>query len=337
MIVSKYLPNRTTLALKNRYSALRVKTRQPRGTPKKSTWGPGAKYSPNRSNSGRETDDQTDDDDEEEDDEDDEDDDSIGAGRIHNLDWPENLPAKTAAVHRQASSAYAKTRSSSLCVSASSDIQRCFTSPSASVEQWSEEFQNPNIYTSIIPSSFTQNNYTNSGSHIPVLPVTGIDSGAGTASPNVYPYQPSYQINVPHSTLPVHNLASDPTLNIFTNEVNYPSQGEQVGQPINKNQSRPVSRSSPTSNSVAQQEYLSTQYQNLIDQALLTPDPSPGCFRPPEMATSSAQNLVSASPPSQNRTLHHVSVDAECTSEQLGEVIRNLVGLSKKVTVKVNS
>jgi len=56
--------------------------------------------------------------------------------------------------------------------------------------------------------------------------------------------------------------------------------------------------------------------------------------RPASASASVGQDMVDVGCP---RILHRVRIDAECTSEHLGNILQSIVGVAKSVTVKVES
>jgi len=350
--VSTHLPSRTSLALKNRYSALRAKTGQSHGisknksNPEMKSRRSSARHPSNQSSSNdsffvaaeaKDIDNETEDDDEEEyDDQDETGDEIIDAGECFNLNWQESALADTNTTQGQTSSAFATNQSSFYL--ASREIQPPFN-PSAPAEQWSEEFPNP-ICSSTFSSGFVQASYSDNTSHMSIPPDQSVDYEIGgdcIALPALFPCQRTHKINAPQATISAHNSTPGPTPDIYMDGVNYTSRKEEVDQPTDRDPFPPASRVSFERDSVAQREHISTPRQDLTDQASLALDRPPRFSNVPEVIPSSTQNPPSVNPTSPDLDLHQVSIDVECTTGQLGDVMRTLVGLSKRVTVKVYS
>lgn len=338
MIVSTSLPNRTPLALKNRYSALRAKPQQapenPGQTskPETSSWEP-AEQSEN-----------DDDDDDEDDYEDDEEEEEGFAGNEVNhtetLDagWQGSLPANPTAAQTRPSHTHPMSQFSFPFPNAS-EIQRTFSPPSAAVEHLGNQVQNPPLYPSTFPSHPLQSNYQQQGIQTSVPPAMGMNFGLDfnyttSPKPNSHRYIDEYRDQ--HSSPPAQDPNSSVTQDVLMGEVSYATQKQQASQSINDPKSRPASRPSRSLSLAVQKGRSSPKRQRLRNEGPSTPDFLPGRSQAPEITSSSIQDLLVSRGGNTELAMHRVSVDAECTTDQLGDLMRTLVGSTKKVVVRVD-
>ena len=276
---------------------------------------------------------ETDDEENDDDDQDESDDVGIEAGRLADMDWQKGLPVGTGAVRGLASSAHANSQFPSSQLPAKSDIEQFCHPISATVEQWNNEVQNPAVYSSIFPFDMVLNSYSENNSHMPLH--SGVGTNGATLSVPPQSYQHPYKLNIPQATLPAHSYTANPTLNILPNSMSYNSEDGEAGSLARRDQSLPTtSRVNPTHETTVQQVYTMAQAQATMGQRS---GQSPDHSEAPELASLSGQSLPSATPSTPDGTLHHVCIDAMCTTEQLGNVMRTIVGFSKSVTVKVGS
>jgi hypothetical protein len=274
--------------------------------------------------SGREAEDQSDEDDDDDEDQEDESGDGnevADVGKSINKGWQENPLVDASAPPRKVSSVQATSQSSPLCLPAQSGLQWPF-------EPWSEDSA---IYSSAFPPfDFVQNGYSDHNFNMSVLP--GFETDCTTTPVSLHPYH-HHKLDLPQATF-AHNPACDPTLDILMNCMNYTSQID----PIVKNNSPPEAQGISSPDSSTQKDNSPTQYQGLMDHESVTQGQSPGYSKAQDTALSSRRNLLPITPltPSPDGALQHVSIDAVCTTEELGNIMRTLVGLAKSVTVKVN-
>ena len=359
--MSIYLPHRTSLALKNRYSAIRTKSNRTRTA---STDTPNSRTGRLKSNrkqipkiagfsdqdlavtSGKEADEQSqddedDDEDDEEEDEDDEDQDGdegdvFNAGEILKMDWQERLPTNTSAGLGQISSAQTVQQPSPFYVPAHTEDQTPFIGTSVSTEPWNAEIsQDANAYSSAFPYTFAQNCYPGKNSFIILLLCMNTNSSASPVS--LYQHQYANKVSVSHAAFPPTPSADLP-LERFSNDVSYIRQREPSG-PID-NAHRPLSAlgSKETNEQAARQKPSSKQIQRNVGKESGPQELSPMRAKASEMASPSSQTSTSSEhPTTDNGILQRISIDAVCTAEQIGSIMGNIVGHAKSVTVKVDS
>nr|ANM86448.1 hypothetical protein [Cladonia uncialis subsp. uncialis]AUW31226.1 hypothetical protein [Cladonia uncialis subsp. uncialis] len=339
-ITSIYLPHRTSLALKNRFSAIRIKTNRARTA---STNTPNPRTGRLKSNrkqtpkagfrdrnlavtSGKEADEQSqddeeDDEDDEEEDEDDEDQDgndgdAFNAGELLEMDWQQKVPTNTSAGLGQISSAQTVHQPAPFYMPAHTEDQTPFNRTSVSTEPWHAEVpQDPTSYSSAFPYTFAQNGY----------PVS------------LYQYQYANKVSVSQAAFPPIPSADLP-LESFSNDVSYTLQREP--SVLIDNFHRPPSAlgSKETNKQAARQKPSPKQIQGHVDQDSGPQELSPMRATASEIASPSSQTSTpSEHPTTDNGLLQHISIDAVCTAEQIGSIMGNIVGRAKSVTVKVDS
>ncbi|KAL8919228.1 MAG: hypothetical protein Q9208_006889 [Pyrenodesmia sp. 3 TL-2023] len=366
MIAATSLPNRTTLALKNRYSALRTKVSQLQGTAesRRESEARGSRVHANRrcNRSGvsasepvhlrvQEAYDQSEDD---EDDEDDDDDDSKGPdgedgadvdGEMHERIIPQgpdnqgHSPANTAHIRTSCSQ---PTGQAVPYLSPGTTIKQNVNPILLSARDWQERWQSPFTYPTSFPPDTATHIYQDDGSFTysltDVEPEFGEFHDFGVPSypqqqPTCYPGLPQ-QANM-EANLPTSNPMSDVVMSgkhhgIPTDQsLPKPTSNDIPAQPCRQG-SRGESSGQPTSDPLG--------FQDLAKEGPVSPETvAQACsiVSPPD--SPSTQKTFGSISEGLQSPVHRVSVDAECTSDELGNLMRTLVGASRKVTVKVLS
>ena len=267
----------------------------------------------------------------------------MGTGDFLGMDWQKVLPASAAAPQRQILSTHTATRSSPYFLPAQSDPQHPFNPSSATVEPWNEEIHNHAIFSSTLPFSFAQSNYPDNNSAMSLLPNLGTDD---TASSSLHQCQHPYTLSVPGPPLPAHNTTNNSTVDTLMGDSSCTSGKELMGTPNTGKNSPPASRASSLCDSAAQNyqhrgRNSPIRHQIIMDQQHKPGSPPHGHSSPANPEAPERTMVFSSSgptPPSNTSDdLRHVSIDATCTTEQLGSILQSVVGLAKSVTVKVKS
>ena len=357
MIVPTHVPKRTTLALKNRYTALCTKANQVQSPP---TFQMKPKTSSRRSSSkgcldqprlnaskarvmfGLEAEDQTDEDDEDEDEDQENHNDeyeAMDAVNFLDMDWQEGLPSAAATTQRQTSSSQLPNQSASGFLPTQGEAQQLFNPLLAATEQWDKEVCDSATYFGTMPLSFDQSSFAGPSSHASPLPDMNPHS---TASPTSFqqcrqPYNP----DLPQISLHTHSPAGDLAADILTNSTSRMSPEKTRERLADGEIPLPVSRPSSSRASIGRRyrpegHSSPVKYQTVIDQ------PQARSLSSRSAATERAMTLPSSrpAPPStipsnSSDSLCHISIDATCTAEQVGNLMQAVVGLAKSVTVKV--
>ena len=319
--------------MKNRYSALRTKSIQVSSRSKKSrtrlrtsSHRPSLKKSSKQVDfddytfavpDDREDDDQTDGDDEDEDEDTDDDDSEVNdAGSFLNISRQESQPVNGGAVQGQASSAHIISQSSPLRLPAQTNTQQSFDPPSLT-GQWEHTLQDTGTFSSPFPLGFFQNSKPDSSSHTSVLPEAATDGAPQPIA--LQSYQNPYKDNVAQAALPAYSPTTYPVINKPRKSVDYKLQREQACSSNNNDKPSPPS-------------WISPMHQGLMDQH----PGAQGQSGTPEMAPLPEHTLFPFTPLTSDESLQRVSIDAMCTNEQLGNIMRSVAGHAKSVTVKVN-
>ena len=298
---------------------------------------------------GVEADFQTDEDDEDEseDQEDNNDEDeAMDTGDIFDMDWQEIQPARPAATQRQIPSTHTANGPSAYYSPALSDAQHHLNSDSENFVQWNEEAQDREIHNSTFPSRFGQSDYSNNYSHMSL----SNDGSASSVSLNrcQYPYKPS----VPGPPISAHRTLANLTADTHMDGTSCTSRKDLISTLANGNNSPPASWPKSPPRASAAQKYQQQGHSGPIrSQSLMDQQQEPGFALQDysSSANSEAPDDTIFALPSPKLTppsikpldlgdgLHRVSIDAICTTEQLGKIMQSVVGLAKLVTVKVKS
>ncbi|KAL8785492.1 MAG: hypothetical protein Q9213_003318 [Squamulea squamosa] len=344
MIVSTTLSNRTTLALKNRYSALRTKVLQMRDAPK-SQPKPGAnanhaKRRASRSNANPHTlvhtmtqevvDHSDEDEDEDENEEEDED-------YNEEPNWNAGAEGRPLASPKMMQEPAQDTS----CPSPSNGMQQVMDLDTAAIEFW---FQNPSMSASTFAPGSAPEGYRGGFADTSTLHGMEIDFGSfpnpGVSS-EMYSDQEPYCPGVPSSDISRPSMAAgypafDQMPDALMSGVTYATHfGQDHPTATEQDVTAQLHGSEFRRESATQQDSGALQYQGVTSQAATSPDTSnegSKLFR----VTPSPSQITSPSERLQG-PLHQVSVDAECTTDQLGSLMRTLVGTTNKVVVKIHS
>ena len=299
---------------------------------------------------GLEAEDQTDDDDEDDDEDQEDENDEAMAMDTRNfldMDWQEVLPANAAATQGQNSSAHSHSRSSSGFLPSESDVQHPFNFSPTIVGPWNEETQTAGALPSSYPFGFVQGNFPKNNSHMPLLPDPD-ESRATSMS-----LQQSQSLSKPSATRAPSStsiVTTTPVADTNMDSTTYTSQDGPIGTLNVGNNVPPRSRPIPpddfttrktqkqghnslvrSRNTTVHSQDLGSMSQGHVSFAKaednermpsrLSPEPNSSLVPPSTMADE----------------LRHVSIDATCTTEQLGTIMQFVAGLAKSVTVKVKS
>ncbi|KAF2204389.1 hypothetical protein GQ43DRAFT_429001 [Delitschia confertaspora ATCC 74209] len=283
-IASTHALNRTTLALKNRYSTLRSRSRTNSFTMKSTSTA-----EPRFGSSGetrrqahshfdnatsmdadqRESGDQSDDENDSDDEPDDLDEEVVDSSMFMGMEGFGTLPLSTDNHQGRTSS---------------NQVPQYFTPSTSSIDRWTDNGMNPLGYSTAYPFDFGLGGQAD-------------DSQIGVSGHAGAPLDPfSFKDTR-------HGLPSHPSSNGLTKDLQYVSSEER-----------------------------GPMMQDLTLQSQLPRDGgSPGASSP----SGQGFNMVGTFPLPADQTLHRVQIDAECTSENLGSILRTFVGVAKSVTVKV--
>ena len=356
MIVSTSLPHRTTLALKNRYSALRTKAHSisaippPKPIPDSRSGRSNARRHPGHPTSSGlrfmgvneiDNDDQTDEEDEDDDEDNEDEGDDAGDGDYNeetflSSDWQPSM--STNAVTAQGRKNNNILAQPSFHSPPASETQRAFNRPSAIVH-WGENTRNSSMSPATYHPNPMQTSYQHNDFHTFGPSSMSVNFGIGsnfTASPDLYPLPRTQQSTIPHNTLSADYSTPKESQDTLMGGVSQVPHKEVVGQSTHEEMAAPTYHGS-IGDSVTQHELTATKHRSpTSNQALSTPNTSQGSSQASTMASPPVPTPQPPSPGSRDPTLHRVSVDAECTSEQLGDLVRTLVGVTKKIVVKVD-
>lgn len=210
-----------------------------------------------------------------------------------------------------------------------------------SAGQWQERLQSPFTYPTSFPPDTASHIYQDDGSFTSPFADMELDFGAfhdfGEPScpqqPTCYPGLPQ-QANVA-GNFPTSNAMSDVVMSglnhgIPTDEIlpklksnDQPTQSYRQG-------SRRESSRQPTSEPL--------EVQDLAKEGPVSPETyTQACSILSPSGSPRMQNPFASISKGLQSPLHRVSVDAECTPDELGNLMRTLVGATRKVTVKVLS
>ena len=320
-IVSSYLPNRTALALKNRYSVLRAKAQQAPGKPRQKSK-PGARgWQP----TDRSDEDEDDEDDEEEDEDEDEDNDEE---RDASNESDNTQPLRSDWQQRQASNIQSAAQFP-FTFPGASNIQRTSVPPSATVGPYGNEVQTPHPALNSLSSDSLLRGYQQSAINTFTPPNLNVNFGPDlnyTTSPDLHSHHYTDQASGYNTRSPPQNPNSHEMQGVLQGGAHYS---------LYEDRARLGSWPSPISDSVAQQGHTPKR-QRLKNQVPTPPGASPVPLKVPRPAPSSIKGSMASRDGSADLAMHRVSIDAECTNEQLGDLLRTLAGVTNKLVVKVD-
>lgn len=301
----------------------------------------------------RETHDQSDDDDGDDDDEEGDDADDKGLGEdnredadaeMHDRGTPQSFErqehptANAATTVRRTLSSHSTIQPVVYPSSPHNCIEENLDPTSATTGQWQKELQNGPTYSSTFPTGSAPHGYQDNGNHILALADMEFDLGTfPNFGASIYQHQQPHDPGVPQSNTEASYPDPDTTSGVVMGGVSQIAYG---GQPFSKvtHQDKPVQANWPSTRreSAPQQDHDLLRYQGLVDQAPVTPDASPGFSKiESQSAQPSTRNTFSLSSEIPQGPLLRVSIDAECTTDELGNLVRTLVG-ARKVVIKVH-
>ena len=239
------------------------------------------------------------------------------------LDWQDLVPASTTATQEEPPS-------SPYLLPALNNTQHPFSSPSAIVDSCNKEVQSREIYSSAFPLNLVQTNYLDSSSPVSLAPGLVNDGKKPSVPLQLGPYP--YRTSAPQPSLAGHNTPVHTAIDLSNDGTNCTLQNELIDALTTGTNPPPASLSNHTHNltpqSYQEQAHLGTGH--LPSKPLSTPNRT--------TAIPSSASTPPSSPPSRNGDdLRHVSIDATCTTEQLGKIMQSLVGLAESVTVRVKA
>ncbi|KAL9012903.1 MAG: hypothetical protein Q9173_002368 [Seirophora scorigena] len=364
MIAATSLPNRTTLALKNRYSALRTKVSQMQGKAKpQPRSGAGtsgvhtnSQFSANASgpehvraqegndqNQDDEYEHDDDDDDEKRADEEDRDDvDDEMHDSVASLEGESQEPSPANAASSRTRFSYPSSQAVPYHLSPLTTTEQSLNAIPVPLGQWSEGLNSPSTYPAMFPPETAPYTYQDYSAFKPPLADMELDfTNFGLPS---CPAQTTYHAGLSQeqsikTSLPRSSTMSDVVMSGASHGApTHPTLVESAShdKPVQARQrgSRP--------GSAGQAENSPSGYQDMTNKGPMTPEDvtqaiaQAWCMRSPSDPLSTYTDISSSSEGLQ-APVHRVSVDAECTPDELGNLMRTLVGATKKVTVKVLS
>ena len=349
------MPKRSTLALKNRYSALRARASQVHSAREHR---PGLDATPSTNNTARRSnrtkcdafdvqgaelqhfEDQSDDEDPEEEEEDYPDDfgsDGVATEISMDPNWPSNVPSSmNTATQTAAFPMLGADQLSPFRMPTTSNIQQTIDPTSLSVSQWNEEHQFSSV-SHPFPSGFVQNDNPVSTLQAPTLPDYGISMGTDhkyTGPVDLYPNQHGYDPASHAITLSVNNPTPGETSDLAMDWMNSAAPQEQPTMP---DKSPPAQHGMPQSQSATKSSMPQQRQVSKGSTSSSSPRLSAKYSWESQKARSSSSEPIPSNDDSPGSILHRVSIDAECTADQVGHVMSSLMGVTRKVVVKVSS
>lgn len=367
MIAATSLPNRTTLALKNRYSALRTKVFQMQGKAKpQPPSGAGtsgvhanSQFSANAFGPGQlraqEGNDQSQDDEYEhdydadgnkradEEDRDDVDDEMHDSVASLERESQEPSPAQAASSHTRFS--HPSSQAVPYHQSPLTTTEQNLNTIPVSLGQWSEGLHGPSSYPAMFPPETTPYTYQDYSAFKPPLADMELDF---SAFPNFglpgCPAQTTYNAGISQESSMETSLPASSTM------CDVATSGASHGAPTHATLPKIAGHDKPVQacqrgsrpGSAGQAEHSQSGYQDMANKGPMTPEDvtqaitQAWCMRSPSDPLSTYTD-ISSSCEGLQASVHRVSVDAECTPDELGNLMRTLVGATRKVTVKVLS
>ena len=254
----------------------------------------------------------------------------MDVGDFLDLDWQDLVPASMAATQEEPPSSQTANGSSPYLLPAQNNAQYPFNSPSAIVHSWDKEVHSHEIYPSTFPLNLVQTNYLDSSSPISLAPdfVTDGQNSSVPLQQGPYPYRTS----APQPSLAGHNTPVHTAIDLSNDGTNCTLQNELIDALTTSTNPPPASPSNHshdlTPQSYQEQAHLGTGH--LPSNPPSTPNRT--------TAIPSSASTPPSPPPSRNGDdLRHVSIDATCTTEQLGKIMQSLVGLAESMTVRVKA
>lgn len=296
-----------------------------------------------REHDGRGKDDDDDDDDEEEDDADDDDDDDdeqihnepIGTTDYLRSGWQGNQPANLSMAPQQRAIRPVEPQSS-YNLPAVPGSQGSFNDALLNVGQWGQEIQSPLMFSGTLASDSFPTSLQQNGPQSNIIPTS--DNFGQTANFTTGPqhYSNNHVDSCSGSQAHLSAQYSEPSLcrEVLASGIKYSTREVLAGQPVEVDRAPFTSGPSPRRDG-AKQQALGSRKRRCRDPMPISPDSSCGCPDGPNAASPIIQHSLGLSSEDHDGDLHRVSVDAQCTSDQLGDLMRTLVGLTQKLVVKV--
>ena len=203
------------------------------------------------------------------------------------------------------------------------NIQGTSIPPSATVEPSGDEFQAPPPSVNSIPSDSLLRGYQQSAIHTFAPSNMNVNFGPDlnyTTLPDLHSHHYTDQSSGYNIRSPPQNPNSPEMQGVLQGGVQYS---------LYEDRARPGSWPSPMSDSVAQQGHTPKR-QRLKNQAPTPPGALPVPFQVPRSAPSSIKGSMALRDGSADSAMHHVSIDVECTNEQLGDLLGTLAGVTNK-------
>ncbi|KAI4090481.1 MAG: hypothetical protein LQ344_004705 [Seirophora lacunosa] len=366
MIAATSLPNRTTLALKNRYSALRTKVSQLQGKAKPqplsgagtsgvhtnsqcsaNAFGPGHLRAQEGNNQSQDDEYEHDYDDEgeqgaDEEDRDDVDDEMHDSVASLERVSQEPSPAHAASSHTRFSHPSSQAIPYHLPPLTTTE-QNLNTIP-VSMGQWSEGLHGPSSYPAMFPPGTAPYTYQDYSAFKPPLadmelnfsafPNFGLPGCPAQIYDAGLSQEPSIETSLPTSST-MCDVAMSGASHAAPTHTSLPTTASH-----DKNVQACQRGSRP--GSAGQAGHSQSGYPDMANKGPMTPEDvtqaiaQAWCMRSPSDPLSTYTDISSSSEGLQ-ASVHRVSVDAECTPDELGNLMRTLVGATRKMTVKVLS
>ena len=284
-----------------------------------------------------------DDDDDEEDDDDDEDDNDedflngpTGANAYLRFGWQGSQPAITSVASQQEVTTYVEPQPS-YDLQTLRGTQGNFNDEFLNGGQWGQEMENSSIFPDTLASNSFLTDLQQTGSQSNITPTGGNFGQAAnfTTSPEHYPYEHVDSGTGPQAYLPAQYPNPISAGGTSANGMKYGTHEAQAGHSVDVDRAPFTSRPGPRE-TAKQQAHAPRKWRCSRDQMPSSPDSSGGRPDAHSAASPLAQGSLVSSPESSDGILHRVSVDAHCTSDQLGDLMRTLVGVTKTIVVKVD-
>ena len=288
----------------------------------------------------KQTDDEGDDDDDEEDEDegDGADDDLYNAETFLHPDWQVGMGTNGVTAQGLDKNIHAIAQSS-FRFPPRSETQPTFNRPSSSAH-WGEDARITPMSSTTYHPNPNRTGYQPNGLHIFSPSTMGVNFGIEpnfTASPDLYPFSHTEQSIISQNMISADYSTPKEAQDTFMGGMSRVQHKGAVDQSTHNEMIAQPSQHNSIDDCSTQQELTAIKYQSSVgNQALSASDLTQGNSQAPTMASPPVSSPPQPSPGSRALTLHHVSVDAECTSEELGDLVRNLVGVTKRIVVRVD-
>lgn len=197
--------------------------------------------------------------------------------------------------------------------------------------QWGEEVQNSLIFPDTFASNSLPSGLQQTGPNDNIT----LMGGNFTTHPEHYSYGhlDSGSGSQPH--LSAHYPTPNLTGNISASGIRYGTHGVQAGQSVGVGGAPFASCPSPRE-AAQQQVHAPRKRRRSREQMPSRPNSSHGRPDAHSAAPPTTPDSLISSPERPHGVLHRVSVDAHCTSDQLGDLMRTLVGVTQTIVIKVD-